>query len=99
LTRIFHVLLLLGIFNLLSVLGIFNLFSVLGIFNLFSGIPASSPVLMDIGCDYPYDHPAVNETNCLLLRLSFVLAFLYKLAGVPGVARDDQWRNLLACFP
>jgi len=21
------------------------------------------------------------------------------LAGVPGVARDDQWRNLIAFFP
>jgi len=25
--------------------------------------------------------------------------FMYKLAGVPGVARDDQWRNLIALFP
>jgi len=29
----------------------------------------------------------------------YTVYFIWKLAGVPGVARDDQWRNLIAFFP
>ena len=35
-------------------------------------------------------------------RAAGLLQYCYnmnKLAGVPGVARDDQWRNLIALFP
>jgi len=28
-----------------------------------------------------------------------IAVFIFKLTGVPGVARDDEWRNLIAFFP
>jgi hypothetical protein len=29
----------------------------------------------------------------------YTVYFIWKLAGVHGVARDDQWRNLMVFFP
>ena len=52
--------------------------SVLGFFSSSSGIPASPPVVIDIGGGDADDRPAVHKMKCFLLRSSFVLAFLYE---------------------
>ena len=57
----------------------------------------TSPVIGAMKCI-----PFVLVTRKFWLGFAATGLFLYYytvLAGVPGVARDDQWRNLIAFFP
>jgi len=51
------------------------------------------------------EHNIIKYSNSYMFRLygvevrSHCLQIYLQLAGVPGVARDDQWRNLIAFFP